>query len=174
MAVTPYSAAYGGAATGFINTVTKSGAEVLHGGAFYYLRHSATGANDVVDKANGIAKPLNVLEQFGADLGGRLIRRKLWFYVGYEQQKRKEPISIVDPDVDESILSQTCLPGTLLPAPNAHISRCPAHSAELRRPDDVRLSCISPASVECAQRDRIERSAKRERRRDDLRPTFPS
>ena len=114
---TPYSASYGGAGTGFINTVTKSGADVLHGDAFYYLRHSATAANDVVDKASGFAKPLDVLEQFGADLGGRLIRRKLWFYVDYEQQRRKEPISIVDPGVDESFFLNVP-PGTPLPAPN--------------------------------------------------------
>lgn len=118
VAVTPSSAAYGGAATGFINTVTKSGGDVLHGDAFYYLRHSATGANDAVDKANGIPKPLNVLQQFGADLGGALIRRKLWFYFDYEQQRQKDPISIVDPNVHESLFLNVT-PGTLLPSPNA-------------------------------------------------------
>jgi hypothetical protein len=118
VAVTPYSASYGGAGSGFINTVTKSGGDVFHGDAFYYLRHSATGANDAVDKANGVPKPLNVLQQFGADLGGRLIRRKLWFYFDYEQQRQKDPVGTVDPNVDESLFLNVA-PGTQLPVPNA-------------------------------------------------------
>jgi hypothetical protein len=118
VAITPYSAAYGGAGSGFINTVTKSGGDSFHGDAFYYLRHSATGANDAVDKANGVPKPLNVLQQFGADLGGPLIKRKLWFYFDYEQQRQKDPVSTVDPNVDESLF-QNVAPDTPLPPPNA-------------------------------------------------------
>ena len=120
VAVNPYSAVYGGAGTGFINTVTKSGTDSFHGDAFYYLRHSATGANDAVDKANGIPKPLNVLQQFGADLGGPLVRRKLWFYFDYEQQRQKNPISVINPDyarVDETFFLNVA-PGTPLPVPN--------------------------------------------------------
>ena len=48
--VSPYSAAYGGGATGFVNTVTKSGSDTFHGNAFYYNRNSGTGANDAIDK----------------------------------------------------------------------------------------------------------------------------
>jgi len=120
VAVNPYSAVYGGAGTGFINTVTKSGTDTFHGDAFYYLRHSATGANDAVDKANGVPKPLNVLQQFGADLGGPLVRRKLWFYFDYEQQRQRNPISVINPDlqrVDESFFVNVA-PGTPLPPPD--------------------------------------------------------
>jgi hypothetical protein len=35
VAVSPYRAEYGGAATGFVNVVTRSGSDGLHGGAFY-------------------------------------------------------------------------------------------------------------------------------------------
>ena len=118
VAITPYSAAYGGAGSGFINTVTKSGGDSFHGDAFYYLRHSATGANDAVDKANGVPKPLNVLQQFGADLGGPLVKRKLWFYFDYEQQRQKDPVSTVNPNVDESFFLNVA-PNTPLPPPNA-------------------------------------------------------
>src|ERR1700674_858097 len=64
VADSPYSAAYGGAGSGFVNTVTKSGTHTLHGDAFYFNRNSGTGANDAVDKANGRKRPLNVLQQF--------------------------------------------------------------------------------------------------------------
>ena len=53
VAVSPYRAEYGGAETGFVNVVTRSRTDPLHGNAFYYNRNSATGANDAVRKANG-------------------------------------------------------------------------------------------------------------------------
>jgi hypothetical protein len=165
VAVTPYSASYGGAGSGFINTVTKSGGDVFHADAFYYLRHSATGANDAVDKANGVPKPLNVLQQFGADLGGPLIRRKLWFYFDYEQQRQKDPVSIVDPNVDESLFLNVA-PGTLLPAPNAPFP-VPSTFNRASMPGDsnypIYLQQVSNAL------NAIDSSlGQRERRRDDL------
>ena len=53
VAVAPYRAEYGGAATGLVNAVTRSGSDAVHGNAFYYNRNSGTGSNDAVDKANG-------------------------------------------------------------------------------------------------------------------------
>jgi carboxypeptidase family protein len=165
VAVTPYSAVNGGAGTGFINTVTKSGGDLFHGGAFYYLRHSALGANDVVDKAAGLAKPLNVLQQFGTDVSGPLMRRKLWFYFDYEQQRQKEPINIVDPHVVESLFLNVP-PGTALPAPNGPFP-VPSSFSAAPIPGDadypVYLQQVSNAL------NAIESSiGQRERRRDDL------
>ena len=68
VAVSPYSAAYGGGA-GFLNAVTRSGTNGFHGSAFYYNRNSATGANDAIDKSVGNPKPTDSLQQFGAGLG---------------------------------------------------------------------------------------------------------
>ncbi len=111
---------YGGAGTGFVNTVTKSGTDFWHGDAFYYNRNSGIGnANDAVDKANSRARPLDVLQQFGADLGGPIVHHKAWFYFDYEQQRRKEPISVIN--AGYAALSETdfSVPsGTALPAPN--------------------------------------------------------
>ncbi|MDE1154737.1 MAG: carboxypeptidase regulatory-like domain-containing protein [Acidobacteriaceae bacterium] len=116
-----YSAAYGGAGAGFINTVTKSGTNQWHGDAFYYNRNSATGANDAVDKANGNAKPLNVLQQFGADIGGPLVHDKAFFYFDYEQQRHKNPLYAVNPGQAATDVTDFGLPtGTVLPTPNSH------------------------------------------------------
>jgi hypothetical protein len=122
----PYNAAYGGAGAGFVNTVTKSGTDRLHGDAFYYNRNSGVGnADDAIDKANGVPRPLDVLQQFGADLGGPVIRNKAFFYFDYEQQRRKEPISVINSSYSalsdpSNLLSNFGIPnGTTLPAPNA-------------------------------------------------------
>jgi len=79
-----------------VNSVTKSGTNDFHGNAFSYNRNSGTGANDSVDKVNGRARPLDVLQQFGADLGGPLVRQQLFFYFDYEQQREKDPISVIN------------------------------------------------------------------------------
>jgi hypothetical protein len=95
VAVSPYSSIYGGGA-GFINTVTRSGSNAFHGNSFYYNRNSAFEANDAVSKASGYPKPQDALQQFGAGLGGPILRNRLWFFVDYEQQLRNNPIPVIN------------------------------------------------------------------------------
>ena len=116
-----YNSAYGGAGAGFINTVTKSGTNTLHGDAFYYNRNSGTGANDAVDKAQGNPKPLNVLQQFGADIGGPLRKDKMFFYFDYEQQRYKDPLYAVNPAQAATNETAFGVPAAIaLPSPNSH------------------------------------------------------
>ncbi len=125
VAISPYSAVYGGGA-GFVNAVTRSGSNGFHGGAFYYNRNSATGANDALDKASGFPKPLDALQQFGAGMGGPIQRDRLWFFVDYEQQLRNNPITVINtalattPENLPAFLSANFgIPaGTTVPAPN--------------------------------------------------------
>ena len=98
VAVSPYSSIYGGGA-GFVNAVTRSGSNAFHGSAFYYNRNSATGANDALDKAAGLPRPEDALQQFGTGVGGPIRRDRLWFFVDYEQQLRNNPISVINSDL---------------------------------------------------------------------------
>jgi hypothetical protein len=124
VAVSPYTAVYGGGG-GFVNAVTRSGGNAFHGSAFYYNRNSATGANDALDEAAGNPKPEDVLQQFGAGVGGPIRHNRLWFFVDYEQQLRNNPIPVINsalaptPANLPSLLSLFNVPaGTTLPAPN--------------------------------------------------------
>ncbi|MGA3193662.1 MAG: carboxypeptidase regulatory-like domain-containing protein [Terriglobales bacterium] len=124
VSVSPYSAIYGGGA-GFVNAVTRSGANALHGSAFYYNRNSVFGANDALDKAAGFPKPEDDLQQFGAGVGGPIVRNRLWFFVDYEQQLRNNPISVINPVLADTPANLPALlgffnvaPGTVLPAAN--------------------------------------------------------
>ncbi len=120
VATTPYSAVYGGGGSGFINTVTRSGSDTFHGNAFYYNRNSALAANDAIDKANGVPRPLDILQQFGGSLGGPIQHGKLWFFFDYEQQRQKDPISVINEgqqSVDETAFGIPA--GTPLPAPSS-------------------------------------------------------
>jgi hypothetical protein len=125
VAVSPYSALYGGAA-GFVNAVTRSGSNEFHGSAFYYNRNSATGANDALDESVGNPKPLDALQQFGAGVGGPIVHNRLWFFMDYEQQLRNFPISVINSvlatnptNLASFLAANFGIPaGTTLPAPN--------------------------------------------------------
>ncbi|SRR5579871_4461006 len=122
VAISPYSAIYGSGA-GFVNAVTRSGTNELHGGLFYYNRNSGTGANDAIDRSVGNPKPEDSLQQFGAGLGGPIVKSRAWFFVDYEQQLRSNPISVINqamvPTQPGFLSSNFGIPdGTTLPAPN--------------------------------------------------------
>ncbi|HTZ96846.1 MAG TPA: carboxypeptidase regulatory-like domain-containing protein [Terriglobales bacterium] len=125
VSVSPYSAIYGGGA-GFVNAVTRSGSNTLHGSAFYYNRNSVFGANDAIDKAAGFPKPTDELQQFGAAVGGPIVRNHAWFFMDYEQQLRNDPIPVINSaltptsgNLGSFLAANFGLPaGTTLPAPN--------------------------------------------------------
>jgi hypothetical protein len=125
VSVSPYSAIYGGGA-GFVNAITRSGGNAFHGSAFYYNRNSAMEANDALDKAAGFPRPEDDLQQFGAGVGGPILRNRLWFFADYEQQLRNNPISVINSDLSTTpanlaafLSNNFDIPaGTTLPAPN--------------------------------------------------------
>jgi hypothetical protein len=97
-----YSAEYGRAAGGVINTITKSGTNEFHGEVFFYDRDNDFGASNpytqqIVQQAgtnNFLAqnyKPKDVRKQFGFGLGGPLLRDKLFFFYSYDQSQRIFP-----------------------------------------------------------------------------------
>jgi hypothetical protein len=125
VAVSPYSAIYGGAG-GYVNAVTRSGSNAFHGSAFYYNRNSATGANDALDKSVGNPKPSDSLQQFGAGVGGPIVQNRAWFFLDYEQQLRNFPIPVINSalatnssNLGSFLSANFGLPAnTVLPAPN--------------------------------------------------------
>ncbi|MBS1866656.1 MAG: TonB-dependent receptor, partial [Acidobacteria bacterium] len=93
---TGYEAEFGQAGGGIVNTVTKSGSNVVHGDAYYYFLDSALNANDFINNENGIPKPSNRRQQFGGTVGGPIVRDRLFFLGNYESQLRNEPITVND------------------------------------------------------------------------------
>jgi hypothetical protein len=125
VAVSPYSAIYGGGA-GFVNAVTRSGSNEFHGSAFYYNRNSVFGANDALDESIGNPKPPDSLQQFGAGVGGPIVHNRLWFFMDYEQQLRNNPIPVINQALVTNqpgfLSSNFGIPdGTVLPAPNGSL-----------------------------------------------------
>ena len=101
-----YSAEYGRAAGGVINTVTKSGSNEFHGDLFYYNRNNRNGARNPratrTQLINGVptilpAKPVDLRQQFGGGVGGPILKDRLFFFFSYDQQRRNFPgLSVFD------------------------------------------------------------------------------
>jgi hypothetical protein len=94
---TNFSAEYGRAAGGVINTVTKSGTNDFRGEVFFFDRDNKWGARNpsaLLPAPGGTVvsvKPKDVRYQFGAAIGGPIIKNKLFFFANYDQQKRNFP-----------------------------------------------------------------------------------
>lgn len=88
VAIAPYDVTQAGFTGASINAVTKSGTNTFHGTAFGLFRNqNMTGSK--VDGASIFVPDLNQT-QFGASLGGPIIKNKLFFFVNFESDKRSD------------------------------------------------------------------------------------
>ena len=115
-----YTAEEGGAPSGQIEVVSKSGSNQLHGSVFEYLRNSVTDSRTPFDGAT--IPPLR-LNQFGGTLGGAIQTDRTFFFVSYEglvQRQartqigfvpslglRSRAVASVEPIIDAYPLGQT-------------------------------------------------------------------
>ncbi len=110
-----YNAEHGRSTGGVINVVTKSGSNTLRGSVFGYVSPGATtaGARRIASQTTSIdAESEQIVDaDVGVELGGPIVRDRLWFYVGVapawsrEHQDRvtKRRVDVEDdgvPDVD--------------------------------------------------------------------------
>src|SRR6185312_7473752 len=81
-------AEFSNSAGAITSLVTKSGTNTLHGSAWEYFRNDALDANPFFanhepDPANRQKTPLH-LNQFGATIGGPMMKDKLFFFGAYQ------------------------------------------------------------------------------------------
>jgi Carboxypeptidase regulatory-like domain/TonB dependent receptor len=89
-----YSAEYGRSAGGVVNTVSKSGANAIHGEGYFYDRDNVWGAANrftqinVPNGAGGFSpvnfKPTNWRKIAGFGVGGPLVKDRLFWFVAYD------------------------------------------------------------------------------------------
>jgi hypothetical protein len=83
-----YLPEYGRATGGILTVVTKSGSNELHGGAFSFISpgglEGARKGVAVSGQTVQFANKLTYIGDIGADIGGPIIKDKLWFYAGFD------------------------------------------------------------------------------------------
>ncbi len=84
-----------------INLVTKSGTDTFHGAAYEYNRNTDSSANDWFNKQAQIASGQPnvpgeyIRNTYGADLGGPILKQKLFFFGNYEASHLRENEQVV-------------------------------------------------------------------------------
>ncbi len=86
------SAAFGDAG-GFINVVTKSGTNQTHGTIYEFLRNNDLDARAYFDPLSG--PPAFHQNQFGASLGGPILKNKMFYFLNYEGFRQTQPNSTI-------------------------------------------------------------------------------
>jgi hypothetical protein len=104
-----YQAEYGRALGGIINVITKSGGNQFHGDAFVYYDDESTRAEQIVtsdDSLTGMRITPTRRVDFGIDLGGYIVKDRLWFFAAYDR--------IETPGTTSRYVSSPAVPDTLL------------------------------------------------------------
>jgi hypothetical protein len=73
-------ASNGGHSAAAVNAVTKSGTNLLHGDAFWFVRNAALNARDAFAPKNDQLKR----NQFGGTIGGPIKKDRVFFFAGYQ------------------------------------------------------------------------------------------
>jgi len=80
-----YEAEFGRSTGGVINVVTKSGGNEFHGDVFaYWDDDSLQSSPDPIVSTGGSVEGFTK-KDYGADLGGYLLKDRLWFFVAYDR-----------------------------------------------------------------------------------------
>ena len=116
-----------------MNIITKSGTNDFHGTAFEYLRNDALDAKDYFATSN---QPLR-LNQFGGNLGGPIVKNKLFFFVNYEGDRTH-------------ITIQNALNHTLSAYARSRMAATPSMAPVLAQFAPIPAGCdVIPAPAQC-------------------------
>ncbi|MGE5716396.1 MAG: TonB-dependent receptor, partial [Acidobacteriota bacterium] len=96
------SVEFGRSGGGFVNVITKSGTNNLHGSGFVYWQPKAL----ISDFANGKSPADQYKKQYGASLGGPVLRYQLFFFGSYDRQDQNITIPINNTVLDPAIFAR--------------------------------------------------------------------
>jgi hypothetical protein len=84
MQTSTYSAEFGKSLGGVVNLQIKSGSNAFHGSVYDFNRNDAFDANNFFNNRAGRPKPDLKQNQFGATLGGPIVKDKTFFFGSYQ------------------------------------------------------------------------------------------
>lgn len=88
VAIAPYDVTQSGFTGASVNAVTKSGTNEFYGTAYGFFRNENLTGGKV--KGEDVVKPKLTQNQFGASIGGPIIKDKLFFFANFEKDERTD------------------------------------------------------------------------------------
>lgn len=96
------SVEFGRSGGGFVNVITKSGTNAIHGSGFFYWQPQSLTA----DFADGRKPADQDKKQYGASLGGPILQDRLFFFGSYDRQDQSLTIPISTSVLDQAIFDR--------------------------------------------------------------------
>jgi hypothetical protein len=102
-----YNAEFGRATGGIVNVVTKSGGNEFRGSVFGTIRPGALVSDAKVIERQGTSidnkTDLDYAWDMGAEIGGPIIKDRLWFHVGFNPSTQKQTVTrLIQSQVDKN------------------------------------------------------------------------
>lgn len=110
VATNSYAPEFGRATGGVVNVVTKRGTNAFHGNVFGFLRDKTIQARNAFAPPG--EKPDFTRGQYGATLGGPIIRDRTFFFAAFEGRQRRES-GFFTSDVTQGLTASVTLPAQL-------------------------------------------------------------
>src|SRR5262245_18339202 len=87
-----YSAEFGRSSGAVINATIKSGTNGIRGSVYEFLRNDVLDANNFFSNALGAPKPRRQRNQYGAAVGGPLVKNRTFWFADYEGLREREGV----------------------------------------------------------------------------------
>lgn len=146
VATNSYAPEFGRATGGIVNVVTKSGGNEYRGNLFAFLRHKDIQSRNAFAPAVDFdpnKKPPFTRVQFGATLGGPIVKNRTFFFASFEQRRRQES-GFFTSDVGAGLGSSVTIGAPFLPFTNVYNNLTAAQATfiggELASGDAARIS----------------------------------
>ena len=137
-------AEFGRALGGYINVVTKSGTNVLHGDLYGYLKNQRFNAANAIAQ---IALPVTQA-QYGASLGGPIVHDRTFYFANFEQRELNQSgLTTISPANVAAINARLAAAGYPGPQISTGIYSNPVHNSNLFAKADHQFSDTDQFSI---------------------------
>lgn len=122
---------------GQVSLVTKSGTNQVHGTVYIYNRPTFTTANDWFNKAAQLqaneanTAPFLLRNTFGAGVGGPIVKDRVFFFVLYEGQRKREDLQVT------RVVPSVAMQQGYMSYPCTQDPTCPATGVETLTPTNI-------------------------------------
>ena len=146
---------WGRLAGGVLNLSTKSGSNNWHGEVYEYIRNKVLNANDWFSNNAGLARPPFTQNQFGGNIGGRVIRDKTFFFFQYEgfRLRQGQTFTTTVPTAAErngdmsALVPVSSVPGNQIIDPCAGAATCNTYSPVPFAGNVIPATRLNPTAV---------------------------
>lgn len=138
-----YSAEFGTSAGAVINASIKSGGNAFHGDVWEFLRNNVFDANSYFNNQNGVPRGHFSQNQYGATLGGPVIKNKTFFFGDFQFFTSRKATT-----VDSTVPTPLMKTGNFIELSNALNSSPVAGQSACVNTVTKTISCIDPTAAQ--------------------------